>query len=352
MSDQLPPPLVPEGMSLRDFPRMMVDVKRLRDSNFGAAVSGEEFRCGVFLWCAAWHQTPAGSLPDDDVQLASLAGLGRGLREWRKVRQNALYGWIKCSDGRLYHPVVCEMAHEAQKSRYEHWYMVECGRIKKAAQRAKTDAIYPTLDQWVINYLGTGSKRWEPNSTSECPAPVPGTSPASPGEIASKVRDGKGREGRALKALSSNNAAILENPEQVERVVSALREYGYEVNSETPEAQRLAAIGAKNSEITEACNAAKPASWNPVGRTKPIAWVLSRIEGRRGDSPTQGEATPVQVDPAIAAKQAADRKLEDALIDARQLASTSIITPEQRAERERNARAAHTLAMQALGAVS
>jgi hypothetical protein len=49
-------------------------------------VNGEAFRAGVLLWCAAWHQVPAASLPDNDTELANLAGYGRVVKEWRKVR--------------------------------------------------------------------------------------------------------------------------------------------------------------------------------------------------------------------------------------------------------------------------
>jgi hypothetical protein len=82
---------------------MELDVRRLRDSEFAAGVTGEAFRAGVLLWCAAWHQVPAASLPDNDTELANLAGYGRVVKEWRKVREQALTGFVKCSDGRLYH---------------------------------------------------------------------------------------------------------------------------------------------------------------------------------------------------------------------------------------------------------
>ncbi len=110
-------PLVPADVDLRDFPFMPLDVIRLRDSDLAALASAEEFRCAVLLWCASWHQVPAASLPDDDVVLASLAGLGRDIRQWRKLKAAALRGFIKCDDGRLYHPVVAEKAREAGRRR-------------------------------------------------------------------------------------------------------------------------------------------------------------------------------------------------------------------------------------------
>lgn len=97
---------------------MPLDVVRLRDSGIAVHASGDGFRAAVLLWCASWHQLPAGSLPDDDAILAQLAGYGRVVKEWKKVRNEAMRGWFKCSDGRLYHPVVVEKAIEAWQSHH------------------------------------------------------------------------------------------------------------------------------------------------------------------------------------------------------------------------------------------
>lgn len=106
----LPDPPVPGDVDLRDFQFMPLDVLRLRDSDIAGLASGEEFKAAVLLWCVAWHQVPAGSLPDDDRLLARYSGAGPA---WRKVRDMALRGFEKCADGRLYHPVICEKAMEA-----------------------------------------------------------------------------------------------------------------------------------------------------------------------------------------------------------------------------------------------
>lgn len=108
-----PAPPVPADADLRDYRFMPLDVVRLRDSAIVGAVKPIEFRAAILLWCAAWHQVPASSLPDDDVQLAKLAGYGVVIREWLKVKNGALYGFVKCSDGRFYHPVIAEKVAEA-----------------------------------------------------------------------------------------------------------------------------------------------------------------------------------------------------------------------------------------------
>jgi hypothetical protein len=134
----LPEPLTLPGCDLSDFPYMELDVRRLRDSKFAAAAVGEAFRAGILLWCAAWHQVPAASLPDDDVELANLAGYGRVLKEWKKVRAAALHGFVKCADGRLYHPVVAEKAIAAFAAKEKYAYEKYCDRLRKEnAKRAK-----------------------------------------------------------------------------------------------------------------------------------------------------------------------------------------------------------------------
>jgi hypothetical protein len=106
-------PLTPSHGDLRHFPDMPLDVVRLRASEFAATGDPQSNFYALMLWAAAWHQVPAGSLPSDDAQLGYLAGLGRDKRSWRKVREGALRGWILCSDGRLYHPVIAEKVHIA-----------------------------------------------------------------------------------------------------------------------------------------------------------------------------------------------------------------------------------------------
>lgn len=154
MSD-LPNPPVPADCDLTDFQYMELDVRRLRDSKFASTPNGDAFRAGVMLWCAAWHQVPAASLPDDDIELASLAGYGRmafSVKEWKKVRAEALTGFVKCSDGRLYHMVIAEKAVAAHASRERYAYKKFLDRMRKeniAREKAGKPAFgIPTLEQW------------------------------------------------------------------------------------------------------------------------------------------------------------------------------------------------------------
>ena len=127
-----PAPLTPPDCDLRDFPRMMVDVSRLMGSQFNATASRHPvaWMVGHKLWYRAWHQVPAASLPDDDEQLCHLAELGFDMRTWRKAKDVALRGWLRCSDGRLYHPMVAEVALEA-------WIEKLLQRLSSSAGNAK-----------------------------------------------------------------------------------------------------------------------------------------------------------------------------------------------------------------------
>jgi hypothetical protein len=152
MSGELPDPLTPADCDLRDFQYMELDVRRLRDSEFAAGATGEAFRAGVLLWCAAWHQVPAASLPDNDTELANLAGYGRVIKEWRKVREQALSGFVKCSDGRLYHSVIAEKAVHAFAAKVKHAYGKFCDRMRKENKAREKDGKpqfgIPTIEQW------------------------------------------------------------------------------------------------------------------------------------------------------------------------------------------------------------
>ena len=96
---------------------MPLDVAELSRSSLAAKATGDGFRAAVMLWCAAWQQVPAGSLPDDDDELAWLAGFGRDLRSWKRAKQWALHKFELCTDGRFYHPIICEKAMEALPGR-------------------------------------------------------------------------------------------------------------------------------------------------------------------------------------------------------------------------------------------
>lgn len=153
-------PLVPAEVDLSDFQYMELDVRLLRDSKFAAEVDPEAFRAGVLLWCASWHQVPAGSLPNNDVELSSLAGFGRVVKEWKKFRDEALSSFVLCSDGRLYHPTIAEKALSAWASRlrHNHGRLLERMRKdnKKRTEEKQPLLPYPSFEDWNSERLSGG----------------------------------------------------------------------------------------------------------------------------------------------------------------------------------------------------
>lgn len=139
----VPSPLTPAGCNLQDFPHTPILRSRLFGSSFHAHSTDGEWRAGVTLWLKAWEQIPAGSLPDDDVELCRLAELARDLKTWKKLRAGAMRGWIACNDGRLYHPVVAEVvnnalaAKDAQRAKT---FKARLAALEKRLKDAKTDS--------------------------------------------------------------------------------------------------------------------------------------------------------------------------------------------------------------------
>ena len=171
-------PLTPQDCDLRDYVWMPMDCNRLLSSETWVLGNAEEKVASLTLWMKSWHQVPAGSLPDNDKMLAHMSEAGA---KWPKLREHALRGWIKCSDGRLYHPVVCEKAREAWANKLAQKARTEAARAAKAARRSglsdppQPPPTIPVTEP--VTEIATGSNRAEQNRTKErekeIPLPVP-----------------------------------------------------------------------------------------------------------------------------------------------------------------------------------
>lgn len=117
---------LPRGQTLASNEWVEWHVHKFLNSGFLAHALAENRRAdvctAVMLWTASYAQDPAGTLPDDDVQLARLAGYGADVGAWRRVRAAALYGWQPCHvrdgqgearPGYLGHDVVSEIARRS-----------------------------------------------------------------------------------------------------------------------------------------------------------------------------------------------------------------------------------------------
>lgn len=143
------PPLTPLDCDLRDFGHMPLDVRKFRDSDLVALEEPEAIVAAIMLWGASWHQIPAASLPSDDRVLAQLAGYGRAVPAFRKVKDGALRGFVQCSDGRLYHPLVAEKARTAWEGKLRQRWRTFCAAVRKHNERHKDNPLdAPEFETW------------------------------------------------------------------------------------------------------------------------------------------------------------------------------------------------------------
>lgn len=111
-------PFTPADCDLRGLQYMPLFGDRLFGSATWIAASSDAKVAALRLWWRSYaHEVPAASLPDDDQLLADYAGYGIAVKAWRKIKEQAMRGWVKCDDGRLYHAVVAEVANESWKQR-------------------------------------------------------------------------------------------------------------------------------------------------------------------------------------------------------------------------------------------
>lgn len=237
-------PLTPADCDLSSYKFMPVDIIRLFGSRFHAIANDSEWRAGVTLWLKSFHQVPAASLPDDDIELCRLAELGRDAKAWKKIREKALHGWIKCDDGRLYHPVVAEKAIEAWE-----------GKRQKASNRS-ADA--ERLRAWRERQRNAREIRF---------TETPETSDETPPETSVKlVRKGKGKGNgkREGKGEGSTPPTPPEGDGRFNRFWAA-----YPRKVARAEAQKAFAKAIPNTTIDAILAAIERTQWAPDPRYQP-----------------------------------------------------------------------------------
>jgi hypothetical protein len=114
------------GQTLRNFDWMPLETDAFLDSRLVAemvyAGRRDVIAARVMLWAASWSQDPAGTLPDNDVQLADLAKYGADVKAWQAIRPLALHGFVPVTisggegegegegEARLSHPDLARIA--------------------------------------------------------------------------------------------------------------------------------------------------------------------------------------------------------------------------------------------------
>lgn len=145
MTSKLPDPLVPVHVDLSSYDWMPYYGERLQKSDHNA-VGDEEFRASINIWWAAWRSTPAASLPNDDIQLAKAADLGRDLKTWRRVREHAMRNFVLCSDGRYYHTFLAPLAISAYAKKVEQAIKGKAGANKRWANHTPKSKMARPVD--------------------------------------------------------------------------------------------------------------------------------------------------------------------------------------------------------------
>lgn len=258
---------------------MPLDVRRLRDSDMASLESPEACWAAVLLWSASWHQVPAASLPDDDRVLANLAGYGRVVKEWQRVREGALRGWVKCDDGRLYHPVVAEKALEAWDSKLHHAHGKLRERLRKSYGR---DAAQPTFEQWI--------SAGKPNDWPQSSAGIP---PEQDANSAGKEKSSAGiPPENALKGEGEGEGKGYVNPKPLASGVpdSTVGTPAGAVCARLKSEARMADMNPSHPKLIAMLNAGLTADEivsagiEAVSKGKGFLYALATAEGRRRDA--------------------------------------------------------------------
>ncbi|WP_118138474.1 DUF1376 domain-containing protein [Oceanicella sp. SM1341] len=151
--------------------------RRFLSSRFVATVDYAAGFAGVILWSRACDQDPVGTLPDDDAELAHLAGFGRDLDAWGAVREGALYGWRPCVAEidselvrRLAHRTVTEVVTEALARMEQSRQKSEAGvermmnsRLRRRMREAGASARVTEREDFVeavLTHLRGAGLRW------------------------------------------------------------------------------------------------------------------------------------------------------------------------------------------------
>lgn len=140
------------GDTLSNHDWVPLYVNRLLGSRFVSHAIAEDRRADIgtalLLWSASFAQDPAGTLPDDDIELAQLAKFGADVEAWRKVRKGVLYGWSFChvdgermggsgADRRLGHPMIAAICKDMYKRKRGRDQSREAGNVAVLRTRVK-----------------------------------------------------------------------------------------------------------------------------------------------------------------------------------------------------------------------
>lgn len=128
-------PLVPSEVDVSVFPWAPVRLGHIASHRLVLLPDPEPFRAMMLLCAEAWTQKPAMSLPNDDARLAAMAGFGRDVQAWAKIREVVMLDWVLANDDRWYQPEFANWALQAWANKQSAAQFSE-----KQRQRAKSRA--------------------------------------------------------------------------------------------------------------------------------------------------------------------------------------------------------------------
>lgn len=198
---ELPDPLVPSTCTMAGNDWFPLHFDRLRKSKWWRRATDLARARNIMLWGEAYKQVPAGSLPDDDDELAEAAGFGMDVETFIAAKAEIMAPWVLCNDGRWYHPTVCEVVLDAWERTSE--------RRKRAAEKKRAQR------EQVRGQIGKAPR--VPAPTADVPedtAIVPRDTPENTGDIATQRAGGQDRTRQENPPLAPQGASDADDVRQ------------------------------------------------------------------------------------------------------------------------------------------
>lgn len=301
----LPNPLTPADCELREFPFMPLEVKRLLSSETWVLGTGDERSAAITLWLESWHQVPAASLPDNDRMLAHLSQS----KNWKRVKEHSLRGWVRCSDGRLYHAVVAEKALEAWLSKLVSSLAGSSGNAKRWGIEVDTESVRAKVieavnllraiapqSEWLlkkqVRNIVSGSPPESPPDKKPIAPRSPKTSPPESPPDRNREGDGDGD----IKTLGDRHASATSSracasPAQLS---AAMRRHSIEAQPGDPRIIAASEAGVSAETVEAACGEAKA---KKQGQRINAGYVISIAEAWTRDAAAPRPAANARASP-------------------------------------------------------
>lgn len=199
-----PEPLTPPGCDLRSHTYFPLHYDRLLRSKWWRRASDLARSRNIDLWAHAFREVPAASLPDDDADLADMAGFGRDLAAFLAAKAEIMEPWVLCSDGRHYHPTLSEVASELW-DRMDAKRRANRERQNAHRERIKTASVTPGSDP-VTRDTPPLSR------VTEGPTPPPVTLENAPVTRFSGPKERKGKETDSVASAAPSATAQKPDP--------------------------------------------------------------------------------------------------------------------------------------------